>query len=86
MLSLEPKFDGLSLEVVYRGGVLLRASTRGDGEHGEGATENITDHPRVHVLGHPTGRLIGKREPYAVDLEQMVKAARDYGVLLEVNA
>jgi DNA ligase (NAD+) len=38
---LEPKFDGLSLEVVYRDGVLVRASTRGDGERGEGVTENI---------------------------------------------
>jgi DNA ligase (NAD+) len=37
----EPKFDGLSLEVVYRSGVLLRASTRGDGEVGEGVTENV---------------------------------------------
>jgi DNA ligase (NAD+) len=38
---LEPKFDGLSLEVVYRDGALLRASTRGDGERGEGVTENV---------------------------------------------
>ncbi len=38
---LEPKFDGLSLEVVYRDGALDRASTRGDGEHGEGVTENV---------------------------------------------
>jgi DNA polymerase (family 10) len=43
-------------------------------------------HPRAHVLGHPTGRLIGKREPYPVDMAEVVKAARDYGVLLEVNA
>jgi DNA polymerase (family 10) len=43
-------------------------------------------HPRVHILGHPTGRLIGKREPYAVDIAQIVKAACDYGVLLEINA
>ncbi len=43
-------------------------------------------HPRVHVLGHPTGRLLGKREPYPLDMEEIVKAARDYGVLLEINA
>jgi DNA polymerase (family 10) len=43
-------------------------------------------HPRAHILGHPTGRLIGKREPYAVDMAEIVKAASDYGVLLEVNA
>lgn len=43
-------------------------------------------HPRVHILGHPTGRLIGRREPYAVDMEEIVKAAGDYGVMLEINA
>jgi DNA polymerase (family X) len=43
-------------------------------------------HPRVHVLGHPTGRLIGRREPYAVDMTEIVKAARDHGVMLEANA
>ncbi|MDE3154608.1 MAG: DNA polymerase/3'-5' exonuclease PolX [Acidobacteriota bacterium] len=43
-------------------------------------------HPRVHILGHPTGRLIGRREPYAVDIEAIVAAARDRGVLLEINA
>ena len=43
-------------------------------------------HPRVHILGHPTGRLIGKREPYPVDMPEIIKAARDYGVMLEINA
>jgi DNA polymerase (family 10) len=43
-------------------------------------------HPRAHILGHPTGRLILQRDPYPVDLEVVVKAARDYGVLLEINA
>jgi DNA polymerase (family 10) len=43
-------------------------------------------HPRVHILGHPTGRLIGRREPYAVDMSEIIKAARDHNVLLEINA
>jgi DNA polymerase (family 10) len=43
-------------------------------------------HPRVHILGHPTGRLIGRREPYPVDMEVVVRAARDHGVMLEINA
>jgi DNA ligase (NAD+) len=38
---VEPKFDGLSLEVVYRGGRLHRAATRGDGERGEDVTANV---------------------------------------------
>jgi DNA polymerase (family 10) len=43
-------------------------------------------HPRVHILGHPTGRLIGKREPYPVDMQEIIKAARDHRVMLEINA
>ncbi len=37
----EPKLDGLSVELVYEGGVLTRASTRGDGRRGEGITVNV---------------------------------------------
>ncbi len=38
---MEPKLDGLSVELVYAEGVLVRASTRGDGVRGEGVTENV---------------------------------------------
>jgi DNA ligase (NAD+) len=38
---LEPKLDGLSVELVYRDGVLQQASTRGDGRRGEGITANV---------------------------------------------
>ncbi|MEF8882420.1 MAG: NAD-dependent DNA ligase LigA [Halapricum sp.] len=37
----EPKFDGLSIEVVYEDGVYQRAATRGDGEEGDDVTENV---------------------------------------------
>ncbi len=39
--ACEPKFDGLSIEVVYIDGVLDRAATRGDGRVGEDVTQNV---------------------------------------------
>jgi DNA polymerase (family 10) len=44
------------------------------------------DHPQVTLLAHPTGRLIGEREPYDVDMLQIVRKAKARGVHLEVNA
>jgi DNA ligase (NAD+) len=39
--TVEPKYDGLALELTYRDGFLFRASTRGDGYEGEDVTQNI---------------------------------------------
>jgi DNA polymerase (family X) len=43
------------------------------------------ENPHVDVLGHPTGRLILKREPYAFDIEAVVEAAARHRVALEIN-
>lgn len=43
-------------------------------------------HPLVHVLGHPTGRLLGERAAYEVDLEAILAAARVAGIAIEINA
>ena len=42
--------------------------------------------PCVHILAHPTGRLILEREPYRVNLKEVMQAAVDHGVVLEINA
>jgi len=40
----------------------------------------------VHILAHPTGRIIGERPPYEVDLEAVFAAAKEHKVALELNA
>jgi DNA polymerase (family 10) len=44
------------------------------------------EHPLVNVIAHPTGRLIGRREPYSVDLDAVFMAAARTGTMLEINA
>jgi DNA polymerase (family 10) len=44
------------------------------------------EHPLVDVIGHPTGRLIGRREPYALDVDRVIEAAIRTGTFLEINA
>ncbi len=41
---------------------------------------------RVKVFAHPTGRLLGKREPYSVNMEELIEAALDNNVIFEINS
>jgi DNA polymerase (family 10) len=43
------------------------------------------ENPNVHVIGHPTARLIGKRQPIEYDLDEVFAAAARTGTALEVN-
>jgi DNA polymerase (family 10) len=44
------------------------------------------EHPLVDAIGHPTGRLIERREAYALDLDRVIAKAMETGTLLEINA
>jgi DNA polymerase (family 10) len=44
------------------------------------------EHPSTTMLGHLTGRLLLRREAYAVDVEKVIDAAIAHGVLIELNA
>ncbi|WP_457644152.1 DNA polymerase/3'-5' exonuclease PolX [Persephonella sp.] len=44
------------------------------------------ENPYVNVIGHISGRLIGLREGYPVDMNAVIKAAKDTGTALEINA
>lgn len=44
------------------------------------------ENPYVNCIGHPTGRLIGTREPYILEIERVMETARKTGTALEINA
>ena len=55
----------------------------------EEMTERIVraiEHPLVDVIGHPSGRKIERRRPYAFDIERVIEAADRTGTMLEINA
>lgn len=52
-------------------------------------TRRITsamENERMRVLAHPTGRLMGKRDAYDLDMDAVIDAALDYNVALEINS
>ena len=56
---------------------------------GDQMTERVLralDDPHLTILGHPTGRLLLSRDPYALDLEAVLTKAAEKGVCVELNA
>jgi DNA polymerase (family 10) len=48
--------------------------------------EAVLKNEHVDIIGHPTGRLIGRRDPYALDVGRVLELAADTGTALEINA
>jgi DNA polymerase (family X) len=44
------------------------------------------ENPYTHIIAHPTGRLLLRRDPFAYDMEKVLDAAKKYGVAMECNA
>ena len=58
-------------------------------ESSEQMTKRIVtalENPHLDILGHPTGRLLGRREPYPLDIDAVIAAAAKYKKVLEINA
>jgi len=67
----EPKFDGLSIEVIYERGEYVRAATRGDGREGDDVTE------QVRTIGSVPARLRGDDHPERLAVRGEVYMPRD---------
>jgi len=48
--------------------------------------ESAMKNPYVSVIAHPTGRLIGERDPYDVDIHEFLSMAKETGTAIEINA
>ncbi len=42
--------------------------------------------PHIDIISHPTGRLLKKREQYEIDFDEIIKAAKEYKTVLEINS
>ncbi len=43
-------------------------------------------HPQVNAFGHPTGRIINRREPIEIEIDEVLQACAEYRVAVEINA
>jgi DNA polymerase (family 10) len=48
--------------------------------------QNACRNPYVSLIAHPTGRIIGRREGYAVNVDRLIELAAEIGTALEMNA
>ncbi len=80
-LDFERKF----LEEFDLVGASLHQNFRQDAEKLTERAVKALSHPAVDFLCHPTNRLIGRREGNPIDLAKVIKAAKDYGKMLEID-
>ncbi|MFA7151963.1 MAG: DNA polymerase/3'-5' exonuclease PolX, partial [Candidatus Paceibacterota bacterium] len=55
----------------------------------EEMTERIVKamkNPYIKIISHPTGRILKRREEYSIDLNKILRAAKEFGVALEINS
>ncbi len=76
-------------EVLSRLHFAIASVHGGFGQSREAMTRRISRamrNPFVNIIGHPTGRLIGSRPPYELDLDELLEVAAETGTALELNA
>ena len=87
-ITIEGKLD-LSEKVLEKLDVVVASIHSGFKQGKEKMTKRIIralESPLVHILAHPSGRLLGERDPYEVEMEEVMQAAKRFGKALEINA
>jgi DNA polymerase (family X) len=79
----------LSEKVLGKLDLVVAAVHSGFKQEKEKMTKRIVralENPLVHILAHPSGRLLGARDPYEVEIDEVMEAAKQYRKALEINA
>jgi len=92
---------GVEVDILERGGLdldddvlseadwVVASVHYGQNQSRDKITRRVVDalkNPYVCAIAHPTGRLLNRRNPYEIDLDAVLKAARDCGKMMELNA
>lgn len=76
-------------EILSQLDIVIAAIHSGFKQNAQVLTHRIVSamrNPHVDIVAHPTGRLMGERDPYAVDMEEIIKVGAETGTALEINA
>ena len=76
-------------EVLERFDYCIASLHHGFGQSREQATRRLLvamENPYVDIIGHPTGRLLGRRDPFDLDMEAVLAAAAETRTIMELNA
>jgi len=76
-------------EILRRLDIVIIALHTGFKQDRETITNRIIkamQNPYAQILAHPTGRLLGEREAYSLNMEKILEVAKDRGIWLEINA
>jgi DNA polymerase (family 10) len=91
-IEIDIRSDGrldLSDDILKRLDIVVASIHSGFKQSKEQLTKRVLSairNPHVSVIAHPTGRLIGERDAYELDIEAIFREAKKYGVAFEINA
>jgi len=91
-IEVDIRSDGrmdFSDEVLAKMDIVVASIHSGFRQSKEQLTKRLVSamkNPYVSVIAHPTGRLIGERDPYEIDMDYILKIAKETGTALEINA